>query len=82
MPVPGDRRWYWKAEVVERGHEGEFFLGRKSRHVHPISRVSMTEVIAIGFDGAEGDAAEAVDFQDALLAICTRLLPRRWSFGF
>lgn len=69
MPVPRQRRGDGETGGVESAHEGEFFPGGEMRHLHPGGGGAVAEVVAVGFDGAEGDAAEAVDFQDALLLV-------------
>lgn len=59
------RFWDGKSIVAQCGHEGVFFEGGEPRHVHP-GAGAVLEIVAVGLDGAEGDAAEAVDFEDAL----------------
>ena len=54
--------------VPQRGHEGEFFQGREPAHVHPGAGVAVAQVVAVGFDGAEGNAPQAVDLEYVLNA--------------
>lgn len=67
MSVARKRRRDREPGGVESSHESVFFQRGEARHVHPGGGGAVAEVVAVGFDGAEGDAAEAVDFEDALL---------------
>lgn len=67
MPVPRQRRRDGEPGGVQGGHEGVFFQRGEARHVHPGGGGAVPEVVAVGFDGAEGYPAQAVDFEDALL---------------
>ena len=68
------RHWRRDREpgLVKCGHERVFFQRGEARHVHPRSRGSVAEIITVGLDGAEGDAPQAVDFQDTLVFLMVR----------
>lgn len=55
-----------EAVVAQRFHEGVFLQRGQARHVHPAARGALAQVVAVGLDGAEGDAAEAMDLEDVL----------------
>lgn len=64
----GDGLRHGEAVRAQRRHEGELLQRREPRHVHPGATGAVAQVVAVRFDGAEGDAAEAVDFEDELAA--------------
>ncbi len=66
MPALGARLRDGEAGGAQRFHEGEFLQRGQARHVHPAPRGPVAQVVAVGLDGAEGDAAEPVDLQDVL----------------
>lgn len=58
-----------KALLFQDAHEGVLALGGEAGEVHPGAAAALAgaaQVVAVGLDGAEGDAAEAVDLEDAL----------------
>lgn len=55
-----------EALLLEDAHEGILALGGEAGEVHPGAALAAAQVVAVGLDGAEGDAAEAVDLEDAL----------------
>lgn len=64
MPVVRD--WCRNRETagVQSAHESIFFEGGELGHVQPGGGGAVAEVVAVGFDAAEGDAAKPVDLQD------------------
>lgn len=53
---------------VQGGEEGEFLGRGQAREVLPGPGLVLAQVVAVGLDGAERDAAEAVDLEDELRA--------------
>jgi hypothetical protein len=43
-----------------------FFLCREARKVHPRARAAFAKIVAVGFDGAEGDSPQSMQFEDLL----------------
>lgn len=58
----GDREGF----RVQGGEEGEFLGRGQAREVLPGAGLVLAQVVAVGLDGAERDAAEAVDLEDQL----------------
>lgn len=48
-------------------HECVFTQGGQAGHVEPGGGFPVLEVVALVFDGPEGDAAEAMEFEDDLV---------------
>ena len=69
MPTPRNGLGDVETVLTQRFHEGEFLLSGQARHVHPTGGLALAQVVAVVLDGAEGDAAEPVDLEDALLFI-------------
>ena len=69
MPAPRNGLRDVEAVLPQRFHEREFLLGSQARHVHPAGGLALAQVVAVVLDGAEGDAAEPMDLEDALLFI-------------
>lgn len=55
-----------KPILSQRFHERILLQRRQPAHVHPRPRVSVAEVVAVGFYAAEGDPTKAVDLEDVL----------------
>ena len=72
MPALRNRDRDREPVFPQRFHERELLQRRQPRHVHPASRRPVAEVVAVGFDGTEGDAAEAVDLEDVLRTVGVR----------
>jgi hypothetical protein len=72
MPVLGYGLGDRESVLAQRFHKCKLFHRRQPRHVHPRARVAVAQVVAVCLDGSERNAAETVDFQDALgaAAVC------------
>lgn len=85
MPTPRNGLGDVETVLTQRFHERELLLGGQARHVHPASGLTLAQVVAIILDGAEGDAAEPMNLEDALLIIrlvlVTGLGGRIWGSG-
>lgn len=69
MPTPRNGLGDVETVLTQRFHKCELLLRGQARHVHPAGGLALAQVITVVLDGAEGDAAEPVDLEDALLFI-------------
>lgn len=74
MPVPCHGSGNGESDIVQCGHESVFFEGGEPGHVQPCRGGAVTEIIAVGLYGAEGDAAKAVDFEDQFFLLLALVL--------